>query len=132
MLEIVPAFARIGEENAFAVLARATELARQGRDIINLGIGQPDFQTPPHIVEKVAKLRAVADAHGIPLGAAALQFCVAHPVVCTVLTGPKSLPELDGILKWWNTAIPAGFWDALADQKLVAPGTPLPNGRVAG
>ena len=89
-------------------------------------------KAPPHIVEKVSKLRAVADAHGIPLGAAALQFGVAHPVVCSVLTGPKSLSELDGILKWWNTAIPDGFWDALADQKLVAPGTPLPNGRVAG
>ena len=32
---------RIGEENAFAVLARATALAAQGKDIINLGIGQP-------------------------------------------------------------------------------------------
>jgi hypothetical protein len=47
MLDIVPAFGRIGEENAFAVLARATELQRQGKDIINLGIGQPDFPTPP-------------------------------------------------------------------------------------
>ena len=46
MLPIVAGFDRIGEENAFAVLARATELAAQGRDIINLGIGQPDFRTP--------------------------------------------------------------------------------------
>lgn len=61
MLEIVPAFARIGEENAFAVLARATELARQGRDIINLGIGQPDFATPGHIVE--AAIKALRDGH---------------------------------------------------------------------
>jgi aspartate aminotransferase len=61
MLDIVPAFARIGEENAFAVLARATELARQGRDIINLGIGQPDFPTPPHIVE--AAVKALRDGH---------------------------------------------------------------------
>lgn len=61
MLEIVPAFSRIGEENAFAVLARATELARAGRDIINLGIGQPDFATPPHIVE--AAIRALRDGH---------------------------------------------------------------------
>lgn len=61
MLEIVPAFSRIGEENAFAVLARATELARQGRDIINLGIGQPDFATPAHIVE--AAIKALRDGH---------------------------------------------------------------------
>ena len=61
MLRTVAAFDRIGEENAFAVLARATELAAQGRDIINLGIGQPDFLTPPHIVEAAAK--AMRDGH---------------------------------------------------------------------
>jgi aspartate aminotransferase len=62
-LHTVPAFARIGEENAFAVLARATELQRQGRDIINLGIGQPDFRTPDPIVE--AAIKALRDGqHG--------------------------------------------------------------------
>lgn len=61
MLQTVAAFDRIGEENAFAVLARATELARQGRDIINLGIGQPDFRTPEHIVE--AAVKALRDGH---------------------------------------------------------------------
>jgi aspartate aminotransferase len=57
----IAAFSRIGEENAFAVLARATELAAQGRSIINLGIGQPDFPTPPHIVE--AAIKALRDGH---------------------------------------------------------------------
>jgi aspartate/methionine/tyrosine aminotransferase len=61
MLRIVSAFDRLGEENAFAVLARATELARSGRDIVNLGIGQPDFPTPPHIVE--AAIQALRDGH---------------------------------------------------------------------
>lgn len=61
MLHIVDAFSRIGEENAFAVLARATELQRQGKDIINLGIGQPDFRTPENIVE--AAIKALKDGH---------------------------------------------------------------------
>jgi aspartate/methionine/tyrosine aminotransferase len=61
MLHTVPSFGRIGEENAFSVLARATDLARQGRDIINLGIGQPDFRTPDHIVE--AAIKALRDGH---------------------------------------------------------------------
>jgi aspartate aminotransferase len=61
MLKTVPHFDRIGEENAFAVLARATELMSQGRDIINLGIGQPDFRTPDHIVE--AAVKALHDGH---------------------------------------------------------------------
>ncbi|HXZ68901.1 MAG TPA: aminotransferase class I/II-fold pyridoxal phosphate-dependent enzyme, partial [Alphaproteobacteria bacterium] len=61
MLKTVAAFDRIGEENAFAVLARANELAAQGRDIINLGIGQPNFPTPAHIVE--AAIKALRDGH---------------------------------------------------------------------
>ncbi|MFK7993800.1 MAG: pyridoxal phosphate-dependent aminotransferase [Granulosicoccus sp.] len=60
-LKLVKAFDRIGEENAFAVLARAGELAAQGRDIINLGIGQPDFPTPENIVE--AAVKAIRDGH---------------------------------------------------------------------
>ncbi|HSM40568.1 MAG TPA: pyridoxal phosphate-dependent aminotransferase [Afifellaceae bacterium] len=61
MLKTIAGFDRIGEENAFAVLARAGELAAQGRDIINLGIGQPDFKTPGHIVE--AAIKALRDGH---------------------------------------------------------------------
>jgi len=61
MLQTIAAFDRIGEENAFAVLARATALAQSGRDIINLGIGQPDFRTPDHIVE--AAIKALRDGH---------------------------------------------------------------------
>src|ERR1700756_4958708 len=60
-MKTVANFDRIGEENAFAVLARATALAAQGRDIINLGIGQPDFRTPDHIVE--AAVKALRDGH---------------------------------------------------------------------
>ena len=52
---------RLGTESAFEVLARATALAARGKDIINLGIGQPDFATPDHIVE--AGRKALADGH---------------------------------------------------------------------
>src|ERR1700691_4674981 len=63
MLKTVAAFDRIGEENAFAVLARPTQPAAAGRDIINLGIGQPDFRTPDFIVE--AAVKALRDGpHG--------------------------------------------------------------------
>ncbi|MEQ9488304.1 MAG: pyridoxal phosphate-dependent aminotransferase [Alphaproteobacteria bacterium] len=57
----VSAADRLATESAFAVSARAAELAAEGRDIINLGIGQPDFPTPPHIVE--AGIRAMQDGH---------------------------------------------------------------------
>lgn len=53
----------LGTESAFGVLARAGALSASGKDIINLGIGQPDFRTPEHIVE--AGMKALRDgAHG--------------------------------------------------------------------
>jgi len=52
---------RLGTESAFEVLARAEALNAQGHDVINLGIGQPDFKTPEHIVE--AAIKALRDGH---------------------------------------------------------------------
>jgi aspartate/methionine/tyrosine aminotransferase len=61
MLQLAPSLQRLGTETAFDVLARAEALRREGRDIINLGIGQPDFKTPGHIVE--AAIKALRDGH---------------------------------------------------------------------
>ncbi len=52
---------RLGTETAFDVLARAQKLKDAGQDIINLGIGQPDFPTPDNIVE--AAVKALRDGH---------------------------------------------------------------------
>ncbi|MGH1414197.1 MAG: pyridoxal phosphate-dependent aminotransferase [Pelagimonas sp.] len=60
-LKFASSLSRLGTESAFMVLARAQQLAAQGKDIINLGIGQPDFQTPEHIVE--AGIKALRDGH---------------------------------------------------------------------
>ena len=61
MLQMAARMGVLGTETAFEVLARANALAAQGRPIINLGIGQPDFPTPLHIVE--AGRKALADGH---------------------------------------------------------------------
>jgi aspartate aminotransferase len=61
MLQMAGRMNVLGTETAFEVLARANALAAQGRSIINLGIGQPDFPTPEHIVE--AGRKALADGH---------------------------------------------------------------------
>jgi aspartate/methionine/tyrosine aminotransferase len=97
MLHTIAAFDRLGEENAFAVLARATQLAHEGRDIVNLGIGQPDFQTPPHIVE--AAIKALRDGHHgyTPAnGLLALREAVARRTLTT--TGVEVSPETVMIL----------------------------------
>jgi aspartate/methionine/tyrosine aminotransferase len=92
MLNTVPAFDRIGEENAFAVLARATALSEKGRDVINLGIGQPDFRTPAHIVE--AAIKALRDGHHGYTPATGLLACrVAVARRTHSMTGVEVSPE---------------------------------------
>lgn len=61
MLRLASSLNRLGTESAFEVLARAQKLASEGMDVINLGIGQPDFRTPEHIVE--AGIKALRDGH---------------------------------------------------------------------
>src|SRR3546814_14492059 len=61
MLKTAAAVAQLGTESAFEVLARAKQLEAAGRDIVNLGIGQPDFQTPAHVLE--AAVKPLRDGH---------------------------------------------------------------------
>jgi aspartate/methionine/tyrosine aminotransferase len=61
MLQVAASLERLGTETAFEVLARAKALEAEGKSIINLGIGQPDFRTPEHIVE--AAIKALRDGH---------------------------------------------------------------------
>jgi aspartate aminotransferase len=57
---------RLGTETAFSVLARARELERQGRDVIHLEIGEPDFETPPHVSEVAAEAMRAGHTHYCP------------------------------------------------------------------
>ena len=97
-----------------------------------MGTGTWNYsKAPEHITKRIKELEAFCKEMGVPIGAAALQFPLTHPAIATVLPGPKSPAELEGILDWWQVKIPESFWTALADRKLVAPGTPLPNGKSA-
>nr|WP_321980655.1 pyridoxal phosphate-dependent aminotransferase [uncultured Cohaesibacter sp.] len=79
MLHPVDNFLNLGDENAFAVLARANQLAAEGKDIINLGIGQPDFKTPDHIVEAaIEALRAGEHGYTPAVGIPRLREVVAE------------------------------------------------------
>ena len=62
-MEVSKRIFQLETETAFAVLSKANELASKGMDIINLGIGQPDFHTPKNIQE--AAIKAIKDGkHG--------------------------------------------------------------------
>ena len=60
-MTIATRMSRLGTESAFEVLAKARALEAQGREIIHLEIGEPDFETPPHIVQ--AGVRALQDGY---------------------------------------------------------------------
>lgn len=60
-MQIAKNLNNLGTESAFEVLARAAELDNEGHNVINLGIGQPDFKTPNHVVE--AGIKALRDGH---------------------------------------------------------------------
>ena len=80
MAGLSQALARLGTETAFEVLARAKALEAQGRRVIHLQIGEPDFDTPPHIVEAAVKALRDGETHYCPApGIPALrEACAAH------------------------------------------------------
>src|SRR5580765_3663659 len=49
-MKLAEKMSRLGTESAFEVLAKARALEQQGKSVIHLEIGEPDFPTPPHVV----------------------------------------------------------------------------------
>ncbi|GAA5608393.1 aldo/keto reductase [Streptomyces griseus] len=85
-------------------------------------------QAPPEIIEKVKRIKALTDQHGISIKAAALQFSLAHPVTAAVIPGatrPSRIAEDTAAL---SEDIPAAFWTDLRAAGLVSPAAPLPHG----
>ena len=68
-LRLAPRMKSLGTESAFEVLAKARELERQGRTVVHLEIGEPDFDTPSHIIEEaITQLRGGATHYGPSAG----------------------------------------------------------------
>jgi D-threo-aldose 1-dehydrogenase len=83
-------------------------------------------QASPEIVAKVARMRAIAERHGVPLKAAALQFVLANPAVRAVIPGASKPERIAEDYAALNTVIPAAFWHEMREQQLVAGAAPLP------
>lgn len=66
MPQLATSLERLGTETAFEVLARAKALEATGKRVIHLEIGEPDFDTPPHIVEAAAKALKDGQTHYCP------------------------------------------------------------------
>ena len=93
-------------------------------------VGGPNFEyapAPQAILDKVARIKAIADRHGVSMKAAGLQFSLANPAVAAVIPGasrPSRIAEDRAALE---ETVPAAFWRDLRDAKLVHPEAPLPD-----
>src|SRR5882757_3924154 len=78
-LKLARRMSRLGTETAFEVLVRARALEAQGRNIVHLEIGEPDFDTPGHITEAaIQALRGGANHYGPSAGLPELREAVAQ------------------------------------------------------
>jgi aspartate aminotransferase len=98
-MKLAQRMSRIGVEGAFKVLARAHALEAQGRDILHLEIGEPDFDTPAHIVE--AAKRALDDGwtrYGPAQGLPELREAIASHISRTrgIRVGPDRVSVVPG------------------------------------
>ena len=111
-------------------------VAEQGLGIVVGGpyssgalVGGPNFEyapATPAIRAKVARIKAIADRHGISMKAAGLQFALANPAVAAVIPGasrPDRIAEDSAAL---DEVVPADFWRELREAGLVNPAAPLP------
>jgi D-threo-aldose 1-dehydrogenase len=80
---------------------------------------------PPDILDRVSRIAAICQAHGVRLIEAALQFVLGHPVVKTVIPGANSAEQVRANLALVGTKIPSTLWADLKDQKLVRRDAPI-------
>ena len=82
---------------------------------------------PADVIEKVRRIEAVCDRHGVPLAAAALQFPLAHKLVASVIPGLDSPERVNQTIALYRHKIPAALWQDLVQEKLVRADAPVPN-----
>ncbi|MCA0305402.1 MAG: aldo/keto reductase [Proteobacteria bacterium] len=82
---------------------------------------------PASLVEKAQKIEAVCRRHKVELGAAALQFPLFHPAVCSVIPGALAVREVTQNVGRLSAPIPADLWSELKREGLLDPAAPTPN-----
>jgi D-threo-aldose 1-dehydrogenase len=94
------------------------------------GSGELHYNYAPasaHIVDRVKRIEAICDAHGVTLAAAALQFPLAHPLVSSVIPGLGSARRVAQTLALYREPIPDAFWRDLKKRGLVRDDAPVPR-----
>ncbi len=113
------------------------EVSAQGLSIVVGGpyssgalVGGPNFEyapIKPEMAAKIARIRAIAQAHGISMKAAGLQFALAHPAVAAVIPGASQPGRIAEDRAALGERVPVDFWWELRAQGLVDAAAPLPG-----
>lgn len=136
--EMLVRFAREADFDCFLVAGRYTLLDRSGADellplcvergiaiiaggVFNSGIladprpGATFNYTaaPPDLVSRARELKAICEGHGVDLKAAAIQFPLRHPAVALVLTGCRSVSEVEDNVRAFQAHVPDDLWREL-------------------
>lgn len=82
---------------------------------------------PAHLIDKAKKIETVCKRHGVELGAAAMQFPLSHPALCSVIPGALSAHEVEQNIARLSAAIPVELWSELKREGLLDPNAPTPN-----
>lgn len=81
---------------------------------------------PPEILERVARIERICDAHSVNLREAALRFVLAHPAVVSVIPGAVTPDEARANAATINARVPAALWADLKAEKLIRSDAPVP------
>ena len=131
---------RVKPSPTIAVTTKAAELKAAGRDVIGLGAGEPDFDTPAHIAEAgIAAIKAGKTRYTAPDGIIELKQAICaklkrdngltyEPAQVSVGTGGKQI-LYNALMATMNEGdeviIPAPYWVSYPDMVLLAGGTPV-------
>jgi len=102
-------------------------IAAHGASVVIGGDTWNYAPAPEDVMGRVKAIARVCEAHDTPLAAAALAFPLGNPLVASVIPGPRSPAELNEILRWWRTPVPAGLWSDLKTEKLLDADAPVPT-----
>lgn len=151
--QICERFARAGDFDIFLLAGRYTLLEQQSLDSllplcvergIGIALGGPynsgilatgakpgafyDYDpAPPEILDRVARIERVCEAHGVRLIEAALRFPLAHPSVVSVIPGAQSPDEVRRNAEILQAQIPVALWSDLKAEGLLRPEAPVPH-----
>ena len=81
---------------------------------------------PPEIMNKVRHIERVCAAHDVALAAAAMQFCLGHPAVASLMLGAVKPEEVRGNVAAMTAAVPAALWSDLKAERLLDAAAPVP------